>query len=78
MTQKLERGIGSDIQAFGYDEGPLRHAERTSMRRQATATWWRLCRQELYVDQETKPFAIVEWKHTLDRIRIVRIYAPPQ
>jgi hypothetical protein len=39
--------------------------------------WWRLCRQELYVDKEMKPFAIVEWKHTVNGISIVQIYAPP-
>jgi len=28
------------------------------------------------MDEETKPFAILEWKHTLNRISIVQIYAP--
>jgi len=76
MTQKLVKGIGSDVQAFGYDEGPLTHAERTSTRRQAQAKWWRLCRQELYVDEERRPFAIVEWRYTLNGINIMHIYAP--
>jgi len=48
MTQKFINGIGSDIQAFGYDEGPLKQADRVRTRRQAQAAWWRLCRQELY------------------------------
>jgi hypothetical protein len=43
----------------------------------AQAMLWRLCRQELYMNQDTRPFAIVEWKHALNRISIVRIYAPP-
>jgi hypothetical protein len=77
MTQKLIEGIGSDIQAFGYEEASLKQADRIRIRRQAQAAWWRLCRQELYVDEEVKPFAIVEWKHTLNRISIVQIYAPP-
>jgi hypothetical protein len=77
MTQRLVEGIGSDLQVFGYDEGPLKKADRIGTRRQALIMWWRLCRQELYVDNETKPFAIVEWKHTLNRISIVQIYAPP-
>jgi len=77
MTQKLVKGIGSDLQVFGYDEGPLKKAERIATRKQAQSTWWRLCKQELYVDEETKPFAILEWKHTLNRISIVQIYAPP-
>jgi hypothetical protein len=77
MTQKLVEGIGSDIQVFGYDQGSLKKADRVRIHSQAQATWWRLCKQELYVDQETKPFAIVEWKHTLDRISVTQIYAPP-
>jgi hypothetical protein len=76
MTQKLFEGIGSDIQAFGYDEASLKQADRIRIRRQAQV-WWRLCRQELYVDEEATPFAIVEWKHTLNRISIIQIHAPP-
>lgn len=77
MSQKLINGIGSDIQAFGYDETPLKRANRVQTRRLAKAAWWRLCRQELYLDEETKPFAIAEWKYTLERITLVRIYSPP-
>lgn len=76
IKQKLVNGIGSDIQAFGYDEAPLKRVSRTRTRKQAQAMLWRLCRQKLYVNEETKPFAIVEWKHTLNRISIVQIYAP--
>jgi hypothetical protein len=76
MTQTLVEGVGSDIQAFGYDESPLKQADRARTRLQSKTTW-RLYRQELSVDQEKKPFAIVEWKHTLDRISIVQIYSPP-
>lgn len=77
MTQKLIGGIGSDIQAFGYDEASLKPADRIRIRRQAQAAWWRLYRQELYVDEEATPFAVVKWKHTLNRISIIQIYAPP-
>jgi hypothetical protein len=77
MTLLLVDGIGSDLQVFGYDEGPLKQGDRVRSRRQRKATWWRLYRQELYVDQETAPFAIVEWKHTLNRISVVEIYSPP-
>ena len=77
MTILLVQGIGSDVQVFGYDEGPLKQADRVRSRRQRKATWWRLYRQELYVDQETEPFAIVEWKHTLNRISVGEIYSPP-
>jgi hypothetical protein len=76
MAQTLVEGVGSDIQAFGYDEAPLKQADRARTRRQSKTTW-RLYRQELCVDQEKKPFAIVEWKHTLDRINIIQIYSPP-
>jgi hypothetical protein len=76
MTQKLVEGIGSDLQVFGYDEGSLKKTDRIPTRKQAQTMWWRLCRQELYMDEETKPFAILEWKHTLNRISIVQIYAP--
>ena len=77
MTQKLVKGIGSDLQVFGYDEGPLKKSDRIRTRKQAQTMWWRLCRQELYIDGEATPFAILEWKHTLTRISIVDIAAPP-
>ncbi len=73
MTQKLIEGIGSDVQAFGYDEGPLKRGVRAETRREAQALWWRLCRQELYVGEETSPFAIVQWKYTLGRVSIIRV-----
>lgn len=77
MTQKLVGGIGSDLQVFGYDEGPLKKSDRIRTRKQAQTMWWRMCRQELYIGGEAKPFAIVDWKHTLTRISIVQIDAPP-
>jgi hypothetical protein len=76
MAQRLVNGIGSDLQVFGYDEGSLKKADRIRTRNQAQ-TMWRLCRQELYIGEEKAPFAIVEWKHTLNRISIVQIHAPP-
>src|SRR5690348_199179 len=33
MTQKLIKGIGSDLQVFGYDEGPLKEADRIPTRK---------------------------------------------
>jgi hypothetical protein len=76
MTLTLVEGVGSDIQAFGYDDGRLKEADRARVRKQ-TKTTWRLYRQELYLNWEKKPFAIVEWLHTLDRISIDQIYSPP-
>jgi hypothetical protein len=75
-TQELVDGIGSDIQVFGYDEAAIKKSDRVLARHQMTQAW-RLYRQELYMDAETKPFAIVEWRHTVSRISIVRIYSPP-
>lgn len=76
MTQTLVNGIGSDIQAFGYDEASLKPADREQTREQAQVRLWRFCRQELYVDQESRPFAIVVWRYTLNRLSIIQIFSP--
>jgi hypothetical protein len=69
--QQLVRGVGSDIQSFGYDEAevaqPARAATRTEWRR-----LWRVYHQELFVNSDSEPFAVVEWKHTVDRIELIR------
>jgi hypothetical protein len=75
MTLPLIEGRGSDIQAFGYDEAPLKGPDHARDREQAKASW-RFYRQELYLDDEKNPFAIVEWKHTVHRIYITRICSP--
>jgi hypothetical protein len=74
MALPLIEGRGSDIQAFGYDETPLKGPDHAREREQAKASW-RFYRQELYMDEEKNPFAIVEWKHTVHRICITRIYS---
>jgi hypothetical protein len=76
ITQKLVNGMATDIQAFGYDDTTLGKADRSWSRNQAQRILWRLCTQELYINKDTRPFAIIEWKHQLDRISIMRIYAP--
>ena len=76
MTIKLTDGIGTDLQAFGYDESPLPAAGRAAEREVAKAAWRRY-RQELYLDKDRQPFAVVEWLHTTTCIRIVRVDAPP-
>jgi len=76
-TQALVKGTATDLQVFGYDEAPVRPVDRGRTRTHMR-TQWRLYRQKLYIDQDEKPFAIVDWKHTLDRISIVQIYAPPE
>ena len=75
-TQALVKGTATDLQVFGYDEAAIKKADRGPTRAHMR-TQWRLYRQRLYVDQDEKPFAIVDWKHTLDRISIVEIYGPP-
>jgi hypothetical protein len=76
MTIKLTGGIGSDLQAFGYDESPLAATARAAEREAAKAAWRRY-RQELYLDKDRQPFAVVEWLHTSTQIRILRVDAPP-
>ena len=69
--QPLRRGVGTDIQAFGYDESEVAAPVRDAMR----AEWrglWRVYRQELFLNGASEPFAVVEWKHTTDRIEVVR------
>jgi hypothetical protein len=69
-------GRGSDLQAFGYDESPLLPPQRPA-EREVARTAWRRYRQELYVDKDRQPFAVVEWLHTMTRIHILRVGAPP-
>jgi hypothetical protein len=75
-TIDLANGIGSDVQVFGYDESDVKKSDRIRTRRHATQTSWRVYRQELYIDREFNPFAIVEWKYTVDRISVVRVRSP--
>lgn len=59
-------GVASDIQAFGYvaDGAPADDV-------------WCLYRQDLFLDNETSPFLVVHWKHTLNSIRILDIVEGP-
>ena len=70
--QSLVHGIGSDIQAFGYDEGAVAERERAAQRAEWRAMW-RIYRQELFLKGDAGPFGVVEWKHTLNRIEVVRV-----
>ncbi len=72
MSIALINGNGSDIQAFGYDESPLAGAERAAERQSAKAAWRRL-RQELYLDRDRQPFALLEWRHTTTGIYVLRV-----
>ena len=72
MSVSLINGIGSDLQVFGYDEGPLPVSGRAA-EREAAKTAWRRYRQELYLDADREPFVVIEWYHTTSRICIVRV-----
>jgi hypothetical protein len=72
-SQRLVRGLASDIQLFGYDEGALDPAEREQARRDWTRSAYQSCRQELFLDDDRAPFAVVEWKHFMNRIVLVRV-----
>ena len=76
MTVKLVNGLGSDWQVFGYDESPL-PAEKREAERAAAKAAWRRYRQELYLDQDRQPFAVVWWRHTTTGIRILRVDSNP-
>jgi hypothetical protein len=70
--QPLVEGVGSDIQAFGYDESAVAEPERPAVRAESRARMWRIYRQELFLNGDSEPFGVVEWKHTLNRIDVVR------
>jgi hypothetical protein len=74
MSIRLIDGLGSDLQAFGYDETPLPQADRAAERKAAKGAW-RRCRQELYMDRDPQPFAVVEWLHTTSQIRLLSVDA---
>ena len=64
-TILLREGVGSDVQAFGYestgeDKGvSSRHGP------------WYLHRQDLYLGVQGAPFLILYWKHALASIRVL-------
>jgi hypothetical protein len=72
-TQVLTNGAINDLQAFGYDESDIAEGERAAERQKSKDRLWRLCRQELYLNDETVPFATISWRYTLDVIEILRV-----
>lgn len=60
---KLEKGIGSDLQVFGYDVPPG-DEPKPGMHGP-----WYLFRQDLFLEPQRTPFLVVYWKHTLSSIR---------
>jgi len=61
----LKNGVGSDLQAFGYEaapeEGPF--AQRHGP--------WYLFRQDLFLEPQHAPFLTVYWKHALASLRVL-------
>ena len=68
-TVRFNKGSASDVQLFGYDEGGMAADERAAMR-DAAPNVWRRFRQALYLDGADKPFAVLDWTHTLSEIRL--------
>ena len=61
----LKKGVGSDLQAFGYEPTP--DGERVSDQHGP----WYLYRQDLYLEPQRAPFLILYWKHALTSIRVL-------
>jgi hypothetical protein len=61
----LKKGIGSDLQAFGY--GAALEDEPLSGRHGP----WYLYRQDLCLEPQPAPFLTVYWKHALTSIRVL-------
>lgn len=64
----VEREAASDIQAFGYDPSDPAQAAAA-----AGANFWSLLRQDLFLNGDAAPFAILHWKHTFQEIRLLDI-----
>jgi hypothetical protein len=61
--------VVSDIQAFGYDQDDPQQAASEPK----SHTLWCLLRQDLYLNDQTKAFLIVHWKHTVNFITLVDV-----
>lgn len=75
-TAVMVNGIITDLQMFGYDEASVPVSNKAQERETADKVWG-LYRQELYANDERSPFAIIEWKHTIRSITLVRARALP-
>jgi hypothetical protein len=71
LEQPLAQGVGTDIQVFGYDESEVDEPKREALRSEWRG-YWRDYRQELFVNRDSEPFAVLEWKHTVQRIEVIR------
>ena len=61
----LKKGVGSDLQAFGYEptvkDAPLSGGHGP----------WYLFRQDLFLEPQRVPFLTLYWKHALASIRVL-------
>lgn len=72
-TQVLKSGAINDLQAFGYDEDDIPANEREAVRTKAKQRLWRVCRQDLFLNNERAPFATIFWRYTLNAIEILSV-----
>ena len=70
-TAHMLKGIISDLQSFGYDEEGI-PAGAKAQEREAADKVWGIYRQELYANDDKRPFAIIEWRHSIRSITLVR------
>jgi hypothetical protein len=63
----MDRGLVSDIQAFGYNLDDPKQATPTD------EDVWSLLRQDLYLNDRATAFLIVHWKHTLNFINVLDV-----
>ena len=61
-------GVGSDIQAFGYDENEVAEAARPGLRSEWKGLW-RIYRQELFFIRKRRPFVgrLISRRHSIRR-----------
>jgi hypothetical protein len=62
-TIAFDRGVASDVQAFGLE---------TNAPRPVVGPWC-ILRQDLYLSNQAALFLIVHWKHTLGAIRLLDV-----
>jgi len=61
----LKKGVGSDLQAFGY-EAALKDQPLSGVHGP-----WYLFRQDLFLEPERAPFLTLYWKHALASVRVL-------
>jgi len=70
-TAHMVKGIISDLQSFGYDEAGIPTGAK-AQEREAADKVWGIYRQELFANDDKRPFAIIEWRHSIRSITLVR------